>query len=153
MSENNSHNSDDHESRSETSDYIMDTQVEDDYDEDSRIHGEYSYYPDEDEDEHMLSSVGSFEGEDDENDDNDYHREDDSELLYGYRRRASGDEEDGNGEDEELDHSRDNNEVGGNAFHLPDILETFAQRLEQRRQTSRGQMQNPAGGHYLKFYR
>ncbi|CAI4045003.1 putative ubiquitin-protein ligase UFD4 SKDI_11G2020 [Saccharomyces kudriavzevii IFO 1802] len=145
MSENNSHNSDDHESRSETSDYIMDTQVEDDYDEDSRIHGEYSYYPDEDEDEHMLSSVGSFEAEDDENDDNDYHREDDSELLYGYRRRASGDEEDGNGEDEELDHSRDNNEVGGNAFHLPDILETFAQRLEQRRQTSRGQMQNPAG--------
>ncbi|EJS42910.1 ufd4p [Saccharomyces arboricola H-6] len=144
MPENNSHNFDDHESHSENSDYMMDTQVEDDYDEDGRIQREYSYYPDEDEDEHMLSSVGSFEAEDD---DNDYRNGDDSEVLYGYHRHQSGSDDDGNGndEDEEPDHSSDNNEFGGNPFHLPDILETFAQRLEQRRQTGRGQVQHPAG--------
>lgn len=59
MPENNPHNFDDHESHSENSDYMMDTQVEDDYDGDGHVQGEYSYYPDDDEDEHMLSSVGS----------------------------------------------------------------------------------------------
>lgn len=145
MPENNPHNFDDHESHSENSDYMMDTQVEDDYDGDGHVQGEYSYYPDDDEDEHMLSSVGSFEADEDEDGDNDYHNEDDSELLYGYNRRDNSGDADGNGEDEELDHPRDNNEFGGNPFHLPDILETFAQRLEERRQAGRGQVQHPAG--------
>ena len=144
MSESNSHNFDEHESHSENSDYMMDTQVEDDYDEDSNVQGEYSYYPNEEEDEHMLSSIGSFEAEDEE-DDNSYHREDDPELLYGYHRTQNSGDEDRNSEDEGLDHSHDNSEFGSNPFHLPDILETFAQRLEQRRQTGRGQVQHPAG--------
>ncbi|CAI1548758.1 hypothetical protein SEUBUCD646_0K02110 [Saccharomyces eubayanus] len=145
MPENNSHNFDDHESHSENSDYMMDTQVEDDYDEDGHVQGEYSYYPDDDEDEHMLSSVGSFEADEDEDGDNDYHNEEDSELLYGYNRRHNSGNADGNGEEEELDHPHDNNEFGGNPFRLPDILETFAQRLEERRQAGRGQVQHAAG--------
>ncbi|CAI4638877.1 CBM_collapsed_G0035790.mRNA.1.CDS.1 [Saccharomyces cerevisiae] len=145
MSENNSHNLDEQESHSENSDYMMDTQVEDDYDEDGHVQGEYSYYPDEDEDEHMLSSVGSFEADDGEDDDNDYHHEDDSGLLYGYHRTQNGSDEDGNEEEDGLERSHDNNEFGSNPLHLPDILETFAQRLEQRRQTSEGLGQHPVG--------
>lgn len=145
MSENNSHNLDEHESHSENSDYMMDTQVEDDYDEDGHVQGEYSYYPDEDEDEHMLSSVGSFEADDGEDDDNDYHHEDDSGLLYGYHRTQNGSDEDRNEEEDGLERSHDNNEFGSNPLHLPDILETFAQRLEQRRQTSEGLGQHPVG--------